>query len=195
MKIIGGRLRGLGLTPFGGGRRNSLRPTSARARTVVFDLLKHGAVGDCVTDAHVLDLFAGTGALALEAISRGAASAVLVDKAVEAGSVIQSNIARAGLVEQVRWVRQDATRLRRNIGQKASLVFLDPPYDSGFGERAVISALGNGWMKDKAIVVAEDSKMLRMPDILAPIAERRIGSAFVTVSVLSIKVTEKEPCD
>ena len=194
MRIIGGRLKGLSLAPVAKGRfERRLRPTSARARTVMFDLLTHGARGNLVENARVLDLFAGTGALGLEAVSRGAGCAVFVENWTGAVRVIEQNIARAGLTSGVRLLRRDAARLGAVDGQAFTLVFLDPPYDSGLGERAVRSALAGGWIGAGTIVAAEGSSPLHLPGLLAPIADRRVGPAWIVVAEVSAKITVTEP--
>ena len=194
MRIIGGRLKGLGLAPVAkGSLARRLRPTSARARTVMFDLLTHGARGDLIENARVLDLFAGTGALGLEAVSRGAGSAVFVENWAGAAHVIEHNIARAGVASDVRLLRRDASRLGTADGQAFTLVFLDPPYGSDLGERAVRSALAGGWIGAGAIVAAEGSSPLHLPGLLEPIADRRVGPAWIVVAEVSAKVTVTEP--
>ncbi len=194
MRIIGGRLKGLSLAPVAkGSLERRLRPTSARARTVMFDLLTHGGRGNLVERARVLDLFAGTGALGLEAVSRGAGSAVFVENWTGAVRVIEQNIARAGVASCVRLLRRDAARLGTADGQAFTLVFLDPPYGSDFGERAVRSALAGGWIGAGAIVAAEGSSPLRLPGLLEPIVDRRVGPAWIAVAEVSAKVTVTEP--
>jgi 16S rRNA (guanine966-N2)-methyltransferase len=126
VRIIGGRHRGARLAgpPPGDG---AVRPTTDRVRESLFNLLAHG-LGDPVPGARVLDLFAGTGALGLEALSRGAEAAVFVEAARGAAGLVEANVARLGLGERARVVRRDATRLGPNPGAAFDLVFLDPPY-------------------------------------------------------------------
>ena len=134
MRIIGGRWKGLRLTPVGKGDRGAhLRPTSDRVRENLFNLLMGGRFGDPVTDAVVLDLFAGTGALGLEALSRGASSATFVDDGRAAGKLLAANFALAK-PSNVKHLKRDATRLPSCDGEPANLVFLDPPYGKGLGE-------------------------------------------------------------
>ncbi len=125
MRIVGGSLRGRTLaTP----RTQAIRPTSDRLRESLFNILAH-AYGDPVTGARVLDLFAGTGALGLEAISRGASFALFVDDGAEARALIRENVATLGLGGVTKIFRRDATKLgAAHPVEPFSLVFLDPPY-------------------------------------------------------------------
>ncbi|MCY3877567.1 MAG: RsmD family RNA methyltransferase [Rhodobacteraceae bacterium] len=191
MRIIGGRLKGLGLMPVPSGRR--LRPTSARARTVLFDLLTHGPRGDLVTGSRVLELFAGTGSLSLEAVSRGAAHACLVENWPDACSVIERNIAKARVGEDVRLLRRDALRLGENPAESFDLLLLDPPYGAEVAGDAVSSALQGGWIGSGSIVACEASSALQMPGILLPLAERRTGSAWLVVAEVSAEIPMAEP--
>jgi 16S rRNA (guanine966-N2)-methyltransferase len=153
MRIVGGRLRGRGLA---GPRSRDIRPTSDRLRESLFNILHHG-YGLPEEGTRVLDLFAGTGALGLEALSRGAASAVLVETSVEGRGLIRQNIEALGLTGAARILRRDATDLGR-VGTMLPfhLVFCDPPYGRGFGEAALASAASNGWLKPGALCVLEE---------------------------------------
>src|SRR5262245_18007447 len=125
MRIVGGRLGGRTLASP---RSQAIRPTADRLRESLFNILAH-TYGDPVTGARVLDLFAGTGALGLEALSRGAAFALFVDDAAEARALLRENIAALGLGGVTRIFRRDATRLGpAHPVEPFSLVFLDPPY-------------------------------------------------------------------
>jgi 16S rRNA (guanine966-N2)-methyltransferase len=153
MRIVGGRLRGRGLA---GPRSREIRPTSDRLRESLFNILAHG-YGLPEEGTRVLDLFAGTGALGLEAISRGAAAAVLVETSVEGRGLIRQNIEALGLTGVARILRRDATDLGR-AGTMApfDLVFCDPPYRRGFGEAALASAASGGWLKPGSLCVLEE---------------------------------------
>jgi 16S rRNA (guanine966-N2)-methyltransferase len=154
MRIVGGKLRS---RPLAGPRSDSVRPTSDRLREALFNILAH-SYGDPVTDARVLDLFAGTGALGIEAISRGAAYALFVDDGVEARALLRDNVETLGLGGVTRIFRRDATRLGPvHPVEPFSLVFLDPPYGKGLAEKALISAREGGWLKPGALVVAEEA--------------------------------------
>ena len=154
MRIVGGRLRGRTLAVPGS---QAIRPTSERLREALFNILVHG-YGDAVTGARVLDLFAGTGALGLEALSRGADFALFIDDAVEARALIRENVAALGLGGVSRVFRRDATRL--GDAQRLapfSLIFLDPPYGRGLAENALASARAGGWIATGALIVVEEA--------------------------------------
>lgn len=183
MRIVGGNLRGLRLAEVGAGDAAAhLRPTSDRVREAVFNLLQNGRGGDPVPGARVLDLFAGTGALGIEALSRGAARVAFVDDGVAARALIRRNIelARAQGVADV-W-RRDATALGPNRGEGYGLVFLDPPYGKGLGEAALTSALAGGWLAPGAVVVWEEGGPVILPPALKPLDQRRYGDTTVTLA-------------
>ncbi|MBU3031548.1 16S rRNA (guanine(966)-N(2))-methyltransferase RsmD [Paracoccus marinaquae] len=185
MRIVGGTLRGLKLAEVGAGDAAAhLRPTTDRVREAIFNLLINGSHGNPVAGARVLDLFAGTGALGLEALSRGAARVAFVDDGVAARALIRSNVerARAGGVTDI-W-RRDATRLGPCRGGAYDLVFLDPPYGQGLGERAMASALEGGWLAPGAVVVWEESRPPLVPAPLVGIDQRRYGDSTVTLARL-----------
>jgi 16S rRNA (guanine966-N2)-methyltransferase len=154
MRIVGGRLGGRTLTSP---RSQAIRPTADRLRESLFNILAH-AYGDPVTGARVLDLFAGTGALGLEAISRGADFALFVDDGAEARALLRENVAALGLGGVTRIFRRDATKLgAAHPVEPFSLVFLDPPYGKGLAEKALVSARGGGWLAAGAMVVVEEA--------------------------------------
>lgn len=159
MRIIGGRLRGRRLAAPGaaGGGRAHLRPTSDRVREALFNLLAHGDYGTPPPPEgrRVLDLFAGTGALGLEALSRGALRAVFVDDLAAARALIRENVEALGLTGQTKIWRRDATRLGPCRGGPFDLVFLDPPYRSGLAGAALVSAREGGWIAPGALIVLE----------------------------------------
>jgi 16S rRNA (guanine966-N2)-methyltransferase len=154
MRVVGGRLRS---RPIAGPKGEGLRPTADRLREALFNILAH-AYGDPVADARVLDLFAGTGALGIEAISRGAAYALFVDEGVEARALLRQNTETLGLGGVTRIFRRDATRLGpAHPLEPFSLAFLDPPYGKGLAEKALTSARDGGWLKPHALVVVEEA--------------------------------------
>ncbi len=185
MRIIGGRARGLHLAPVGDGDAGAhLRPTSDRVREAIFNLLINGKAaqqGDPVSGARVLDLFAGTGALGLEALSRGAAHATFVDDGRVARALIKRNIdlMRAG-VEAV-YLAANATGLSPNRGPSFDLVFIDPPYGKGLGEAALASCGTGNWLAPGALVVWEESKAPIVPSAFTQIDQRRYGDTIVTL--------------
>jgi 16S rRNA (guanine966-N2)-methyltransferase len=153
MRIVGGRLKGRTLA---GPHSNAIRPTSDRLRESLFNILAHSH-GLPAEGTRVLDLFAGTGALGLEAISRGAASAFFVETGVEGRGLIRKNIETLGLTGVTRILRRDATALGpAGTIQPFDLAFLDPPYGKGLGEKALGSAAAGGWLKPGALCVLEE---------------------------------------
>jgi 16S rRNA (guanine966-N2)-methyltransferase len=154
MRIVGGRLRGRTLAAP---RTNLIRPTADRLREALFNILVH-AYDDPVTDARVLDLFAGTGALGLEALSRGAAFALFIDDDAQARALIRENVATLGLGGVSRIFRRDAANLgAAHPLEPFSLAFLDPPYGRGLPEQALASARAGGWLGPDALVVVEEA--------------------------------------
>ena len=183
MRIVGGSLRGLKLTDLGAGDPQAqLRPTTDRVRESIFNLLVNGTHGNPIPGARVLDLFAGTGALGLEALSRGAAHVTFVEDGARALALIRSNIARARALEATDLLRQDATRLGGTTGPGCGLVLLDPPYGRGLGERAIAAALAGGWIAPGAVVVWEESRPPVVPAPLLQIDQRRYGDTVVTLA-------------
>jgi 16S rRNA (guanine966-N2)-methyltransferase len=154
MRVVGGKLRS---RPLAGPKTDAVRPTSDRSREALFNILIH-AYGDPVTGARVLDLFAGTGALGIESISRGAAYALFVDEGVEARALLRDNTESLGLGGVTRIFRRDATRLgAAHPLEPFDLVFLDPPYGKGLAGKALASARDGGWLKPQALVVVEEA--------------------------------------
>jgi 16S rRNA (guanine966-N2)-methyltransferase len=154
MRVVGGRLRGRTLA---GPKSQSIRPTADRLRESLYNILLH-AYGDPITDARVLDLFAGTGALGIEAVSRGAAFALFVDDAADARALLRENVAALGLGGVSKIFRRDATKLGPAAPvEPFSLAFLDPPYGGGLAEKALASARAGGWLTSDALVVVEEA--------------------------------------
>src|SRR5690349_19465267 len=154
MRVVGGKLRS---RPIAGPKGEGLRPTADRLREALFNILAH-AYGDPVAGARVLDLFAGTGALGIEAISRGAAYVLFVDEGVEARALLRDNVEALGLGGISRIFRRDATRLGiAHPIEPFSLVFIDPPYGKGLGEKALVSAREGGWLQPEAMIVVEEA--------------------------------------
>lgn len=181
MRIIGGSRRGLKLAEVGEGDAAAhLRPTSDRVREAIFNLLIN-AHGNPVAGARVLDLFAGTGALGLEALSRGAAEALFVDDGAKALALLRANIGKMRAEGETRVLRQDATRLGPNPGPPYGLVFLDPPYGKGLGEMALTAARNGGWLQPEAMVVWEEGAALAVPEGFALADQRKYGDTIVTL--------------
>lgn len=154
MRIVGGDLRGRALaTP----RSQSIRPTTDRTREALFNVLQH-RYPEALNGRRVLDLFAGTGALGLEALSRGASFAVFIEEGAEGRGLIRENVEGFGLGGRTKIFRRDATSLGP-IGtlQPFGLLFADPPYNRDLGQAALASALAGGWLQDDALCVVEES--------------------------------------
>src|SRR6185436_16570834 len=138
-------------------RSHAIRPTSDRLRESLFNILVH-AYGDPVTGARVLDLFAGTGALGFEALSRGAKFAQFVDDGADARALLRQNVEALGLAAITRIFRRDATKLGPvHPVEPFSHVFLDPPYAQGLAEKALASARDGGWLTADALIVVEEA--------------------------------------
>ena len=153
MRVVGGSLRG---RPLAAPRSAAIRPTADRLRETLFNILIH-SFGDPVTHARVLDLFAGTGALGIEALSRGADFALFVDDSPEARALIRANVAALGLGGTTRIFRRDAAKLgAAHPLAPFSLVFADPPYGKELAAQALISAQAGGWLKPAALIVIEE---------------------------------------
>ena len=184
MRIVGGAHRGRALIAPPGA---STRPTSDRAREAVFNVLEHAPWSPGLVGARVIDLFAGSGALGLEALSRGAAFCLFVDTDAAARGAIRQNAEALGggeLFGRTRIHRRDATDLGRRPGADGppfDLAFLDPPYGRGLAERALAGLAAGGWLSDGALAVVERGAQ----DGTAPVAgfepldERRYGAAKV----------------
>lgn len=182
MRIIGGQFRGLHLAPVGeGDPKAHLRPTSDRVREAIFNLLVNGGHGDVLTGARVLDLFAGTGALGLEAISRGAARVAFVDDGATARALLRRNIELTRTMGVTDVWRRDATKMGPNRGEGYGLVFLDPPYGKGLGEAALASCLEGGWLAPDALVVWEEGIAPLPPEGFEMVDQRRYGDTHVTL--------------
>jgi len=182
MRIIGGNLRGLKLADVGAGDAAAhLRPTTDRVRESIFNLLVNGTHGNPIPGARVLDLFAGTGALGLEALSRGAARVAFVDDGVAARALLRQNIDKTRAMGVTDVWRRDATRLGENRDPAYDLVFLDPPYGKGLGEQALSSALAGGWIAPGAMIVWEEAAPPPAVEGLERIDQRKYGDTTVTL--------------
>ena len=177
MRIIGGEFRGRRLASVGKGDEAArLRPTPDRVRESLFNILSgRGAIAG----ARVLDLFAGTGALGLEALSRGAAEAVFVENGRAAQRLLRENIALCGVGNRARILARDARRPGPNPGAPFGLVFLDPPYGKALGEAALDAALAGGWIAPEALIVWEESGAVTPPAGLSINDERRYGGTMI----------------
>ena len=156
MRVVGGRLKGRNLASPAS---RDVRPTADRLRESLFNILIH-AYGDPISEARVLDLFAGTGALGIEAVSRGAAFALFVDNGAEARALLRNNVEALGLGGVTKIFRRDATDLGpAHPVEPFSLVFLDPPYGKGLADKALVSLREGGWLTPDALLVVEEAKV------------------------------------
>jgi 16S rRNA (guanine966-N2)-methyltransferase len=172
MRVVGGRLRGRALAAP---KSQAIRPTADRLREALFNILVHG-YGDPITGARVVDLFAGTGALGIEALSRGAAFTLFVDEGAEARALLRDNVEALGLGGTSRIFRRDAGKLGPvHPLEPFTLLFADPPYGQGLGEQALASARAGGWLADDALAVVEEaaSAAFTAPDGFAEMERRR----------------------
>jgi len=178
VRIISGALRGKRLCPLRGLR---IRPTTDYLRESIFNILAAE-----VEDKVVLDLFAGTGSLGIEALSRGAATAVFVDKAPQAIKVLTRNIVACRLERQSIILKRDILRglhFLKSIGRAFDLVFIDPPYDKGFVERTVRLLDRSESTSDKASIVVEHSRREVLPKKVARFVirdQRHCGKTLVS---------------
>ena len=179
MRIIGGTHRGTALTAVGKGDAGAhLRPTSDRVRESLFNVLQGGRFGDPINGARVLDLFAGTGALGLEALSRGASYATFVDNGRVAGRLIRENIAKLRRQSDCSVLAASAAQLP--IGQPCGLIFLDPPYGQGLGLPALKTAQDKSWIGAGALVVWEEQSAQPAPVGFKMLDNRRYGDTWIT---------------
>jgi 16S rRNA (guanine966-N2)-methyltransferase len=159
VRIVGGEFRGRTLaTP----RSSDIRPTADRTRESLFNILSH-SYPEALEGTRVLDLFAGTGAVGLEALSRGCRQALFVEQGVEGRGLLRVNIEALGLQGRAKIFRRDATDLGP-VGtmEPFHLVFADPPYAKGLGESAIEAAAAGGWLVPGALVVLEERADVRL---------------------------------
>jgi 16S rRNA (guanine966-N2)-methyltransferase len=181
MRIIGGAFGGRRLASVGKGDAGAhLRPTSDRVRESLFNILA-GGFGDPCDGAIVLDLFAGTGALGLEALSRGAQTATFVESGRTSLKLLRQNIGICRAEGETRILQRDARKLGDCPATPATLVFIDPPYGKQMGEVALTAALAGGWIADAALIVWEESAAITPPEGLALLDERRYGDTMIRV--------------
>ncbi len=182
MRIVGGKLRGRALTSVGRGDMAAhLRPTTDRVRESIFNLLQNGGYGDSLNGARVLDLFAGSGALGLEALSRGASSALFLDNGRKARSLVAANINLCKLADIARFISMDLRDLKPRKGPPFDLIFLDPPYGAGLGTPALLAAKTHGWLAPNALIVWEENSRQTAPLGFSSLDARRYGDTWVNI--------------
>ncbi|MBZ9654114.1 16S rRNA (guanine(966)-N(2))-methyltransferase RsmD [Phyllobacterium lublinensis] len=183
MRIVGGKFRGRALaTPAS----NAIRPTTDRTRESLFNILVHN-YPEKFESTRVLDLFAGTGALGLEAISRGARYGVFIEESTEGRGLIRTNVETFGLLGNTKIFRRDATKLgEAGTIEPFDLVFADPPYGKGLGEMAFKSALDGGWLNPDTLLVLEEETeaMVDLDPRFSVIEERPYGGTIIRLVTL-----------
>ena len=185
MRIVGGKFKGRGLkTPSS----SIVRPTSDRLRETIFNILAH-AYDDACEGARVIDLFAGTGALGIEALSRGATFALFVDDSNEGRALLRGNVETLGLGGVTRILRRDATKLGPMPPQdRMTLAFLDPPYGKDLAPRALVALRDGGWLADDALCVIEEEAdaQIELPQGFALLDRRETGDTQVVFARFSL---------
>lgn len=178
MRVVGGRLKGRALQGPGS---NAIRPTSDRLRETLFNILAH-SYDNPAEGARAIDLFAGTGAMGIEVLSRGARFVLFVDQSAEACAIVRANIAALGLAGTTRILRRDARKLGAVPEQETyNLVFLDPPYGKGLVPPTLEALRDGGWIEKGALVIIEESAGadVNLPDGFAAIETRSHGDTKV----------------
>jgi len=179
MRIVGGQHKGKKLfTP----KSDQTRPTSDRVREALFNRLSHGLDEFQLEGARILDLFAGTGALGLEALSRGGSFAFFIENNVEARGLIRQNIEHLQRTGHTKLFRRDATNLGPLKRQAPfDLIFLDPPYNKGLGEKALQSAITGQWLNKNALIILEEAKQatITWPEEITPLDTRTFGDTTI----------------
>lgn len=174
MRIVGGEFRGRTLaTP----KTNAIRPTTDRTRESLFNILAH-AYPESLDGTRVIDLFAGTGAVGIEALSRGCRAALFVENSVEGRGLLWENIDALGLHGRAKMLRRDATQLGSvSTMEPFHFLFADPPYGKGLGEKALAAAHSGGWLVPGALVVLEERAdvEVRLDPVFVPIEDRDFG--------------------
>lgn len=181
MRIIAGQHRGTQLADVGAGDAAAhLRPTSDRVRESLFNVLQGGRFGDPIRGVRVLDVFAGTGALGLEALSRGAAHVTFVDNGRVAQRLMAANIAKVRRAEDCQVLKVEAVNLPP-AAEACDLIFLDPPYGKNLGVAALKSAKAAGWIAKDALIAWEESAAQMAPPGFEGLDQRRYGETWVTL--------------
>jgi 16S rRNA (guanine966-N2)-methyltransferase len=182
MRIVAGKFKGAGLSAPKG---LDTRPTSDKVRQALFNVLTHGAPAVDFENARVLDLFAGSGALGLEALSRGARYCIFIEESAAARGAIRRNVEALGLTGATKIWRRDATSLGE-AGTVApfGLIFCDPPYGKGLGERAFAAAVEGGWIGNGAIAVLEERADAEIvwPAAFTEVDRRRYGDTQIAIA-------------
>lgn len=178
MRIVGGRLKGRALK---GPSSDAIRPTSDRLRETLFNILAH-AYGAPIGGARAIDVFAGTGAMGFEALSRGARAALFVDQSADACAILRANVEALGLAASTRILRRDARKLGQAPPDETyNLAFLDPPYGKNLGPPALAALRDGGWLEMDALIVIEEAakSAVALPEGFELIEARCFGDTQV----------------
>jgi len=181
MRIVAGKFKGKALASP---KDQLTRPTSDRVRESLFNILEHGIDDFEIDGARILDLFAGTGALGLEALSRGAKHCLFIENSAAARGIIRDNVEALSLTGNTSVWRRDATALGpANSTEACDLVFCDPPYGKELGERALSGAYNNGWLKTGSIAVLEERSGIdiEIPQSLEELDRRTYGDTQILI--------------
>lgn len=185
MRIIGGKFKGTALAGVGKGDTAAhLRPTTDRVRESLFNVLEHGNY-PAIVGARVLDLFAGTGALGFEALSRGATHVQFVDDGAKSAGLIRRNMEILRTGHEARLYRRNATKIGQNREAPFDLVFLDPPYGKGLGEKALKACAAANWLADGALVIWEENTAITPPEGFRIENIRKYGDTTITLLTYS----------
>jgi 16S rRNA (guanine966-N2)-methyltransferase len=176
VRIVGGEFRG---RPLAVPKSNEIRPTADRTRESLFNILSH-AYPDAIDGTRMMDLFAGTGAVGLEAASRGCRHVLFVESSVEGRGLLWENIDSLGLHGRTRMLRRDATDLG-SVGnlEPFDMLFADPPYGKGLGEKAFAAAANGGWLVPGALAILEERAdvVVSVPSSYMFLEERTFGDS------------------
>ena len=182
MRIVSGKFRGQTLASVGKGDAAAhLRPTTDRVRENIFNMLQGGRYGNPITDARVLDLFAGTGALGIEALSRGASHVCFVDDGNAANALLRQNVRLCGAGQQTYILRRNATRLGDNPDAPFDLIFLDPPYGKELASKSLQSAMTGNWIASDALIVLEEGSQTPPPAGFHLLDHRKYGGTHIMI--------------
>lgn len=181
MRVVGGALKGRKLAALGKGDPAAhLRPTTDRVRESLFNVLGGGRFGDPIQDARVLDVFAGTGALGIEALSRGARTVTFMDSGRRSLGLIRRNIDVLGISDAVDVIPRDATKIGANSAAPYDLVFLDPPYGKMLGQKALAQLLSGHWIADSALILLEENSQIDAPAGFKVLDARNYGDTTIS---------------
>lgn len=192
MRIIAGQFRH---RPLLSPKDDSIRPTSDRVRESIFNIIS-SRLGPSLTEIQVLDLFAGTGALGFEALSRGAAFTTFVETGAQARGIIREQIEKFGVGGQSKLLRRDATNLgSRGNFKPIHLLFADPPYAQGLGEAAISSAIEGDWLAPNCLIIWEEKRgcEIQQLDGLKLLDKRDYGQTSVHIFAYAGSLAAEEP--